>query len=109
MDEEDALHLLKWIGKVVSLACNTRVYPFKDNETSRIKANEAEANKHKLKQEKQVRDNQKTEDQAKTKKQPKETHGVKRSGDGSIHVTERAKREDPKKQTQITRILFNHD
>ena len=51
-DEGDALRLLKWIGKAVNLACNTGVYPFKDNEASRLKANEAKANKLKLKQEK---------------------------------------------------------
>ena len=51
-NEEDALHLLRWICKAVNLACNTEVYPFKDNGASRIKANEAKVNKHKLKQEK---------------------------------------------------------
>lgn len=57
-DEEDAWRLLKCIGKVVNLSCNTGVYPFKDNEASRIKANDSTANKHKLKQEKEAREKQ---------------------------------------------------
>ena len=42
-DENDATRLLKWIGKAVNLACNVEAYPFKDNEASRVKANEANA------------------------------------------------------------------
>ena len=48
--EEEAMHILKWIGKAVNLSCNIETYPFKDNEASRLKANEAKANKAKIKE-----------------------------------------------------------
>ena len=47
--EDDAFHMLKWIGKSVNLASNTETYPYKDNEASRFKANEAKVNKAKIK------------------------------------------------------------
>ena len=34
--EDDAFHMLKWMGKSVNLACNTETYPFKDSEASRF-------------------------------------------------------------------------
>ena len=51
-DDDHAFHMLKWIGKAVNLACNTEVCPFKDNEASSFKANEAKANKSKLEEDK---------------------------------------------------------
>lgn len=50
--ESNALHVLKWIGKSVGLACNIETYPFKDNEASRVKTSEAKVNKAKIKEEK---------------------------------------------------------
>ena len=62
-DEEEALHRLKWIGKVVHMACNTETYPFKDNEASRFKANEANAKKPKLKEDKKKEEGQRKRDE----------------------------------------------
>ena len=64
--EDDAMHMLKWTGKAVNLACNTETYPFKDKEASRLKANEAKANKAKIKEEKKKEsDRKKKEDESK--------------------------------------------
>ena len=57
--EEEAMYILKWIGKSVNLACNTETYPFKDNEVSRLKANEAKVNKAEVKEEKKKEDDRK--------------------------------------------------
>ena len=62
-DEDDAFHMLNWIGKSVNLACNTEAYPFKDNEASRFKANEAKANKAMLKEEKRKEEERKTKEE----------------------------------------------
>ena len=48
---------------MVNLACNTEVYPFKDNEASRLKANEAKANKSKLKEDKTKEEEQRKKDE----------------------------------------------
>ena len=58
-DEDDAIHMLKWIGKSVNLACNTETYPFNDNEASRFKANDAKANNAKIKEEKRKEEERK--------------------------------------------------
>ena len=55
-DEEEAWRLARWTGRAVNLACNTETFPFKDNEASRIKANDAKANRNKLKEEKEEKD-----------------------------------------------------
>ena len=66
--ESDAMHILKWTGKAVNLACNTETYPFKDIEAARWKANEAKANKAKLKEDKRKEvDRKKKEDEGKEK------------------------------------------
>ena len=67
--ESDALHVLKWIGKPVNLACNTETYPFKDNEASRFKANEAKANKAKIKEEKKTEDERKGKEEEGNKRE----------------------------------------
>ena len=55
-DEEGAWRLARLFGWVVNLACNIETSPFEDMEASRIKANEAKANRNNLKQEKEQRD-----------------------------------------------------
>jgi hypothetical protein len=66
--ESDAMHIVKWTGKAVNLACNTETYPFKDNEAARWKAKEAKANKAKLKEERKKEDERKRkEDEGKEK------------------------------------------
>lgn len=78
-DEDNAFHMLRWIGKAVNLTWNTEVYPFKDNEASRFKANEAKANKSKLKEEKRKEDERKR----------KEEEGIERSYQVGRHMPQK--------------------
>ena len=63
-DEDDAFHMLKWIGKSVSFWLATlKPTPFKDKEASRFKANEAKANKAKIKEEKRKEEERKKKEE----------------------------------------------
>lgn len=53
------MHVLRWTGKSVNLACNTETYPFKYNEAARWKAKEAKVNKAKIKEAMKKDDGQK--------------------------------------------------
>ena len=44
--------MAKWTGRAVNLVCNIETSPSKGNEASRMKANDAKANRNKLKQQK---------------------------------------------------------